>query len=97
MSEADRGDLIARLCLIPRRGLLAEFRDGDSFRLGWTNWWKREWNWTNADSERVLSSKHTVWGRAERVRIEPAGFAERKIAALAILEVAAALLQPPWF
>src|SRR5581483_7482061 len=34
--ETDK--LVARLCLIPKRGFLAEFEDGQCFRLRWTNW-----------------------------------------------------------
>ena len=95
--DADTDELVARLCLIPKRGFLAEFKDGQCFRLGWTNWRKREWSWTSDASGTVLLSHHPWWGKGIEVRIGPDLGAEEKWPLLAVLELATAKLASPWF
>jgi len=95
--DADTDDLVARLCLIPKRGFLAEFDDGESFRLGWLNWRKCEWAWTNAGGEAVLQSRHSWWRGGIDVQIGLNGGAESKLPLLAVLELAVAKLAVPWF
>jgi hypothetical protein len=97
MNDEEQGDLIARVCLIPSRGFLAEFSDGESFHLGWLNWWKREWSWTNGRTEPVLRSRHSFWGNATEVSLEPPGFSERKVSLLAILERSISAVSAPFF
>ena len=94
--DSETDDLIARLSLIPKRGFLAEFEDGQSFRLGWTSWWRREWSWTNDEGGTVLLSRHVVRGAGIKVRLGPDPGAERKWVFLAVLELAMAKLASPW-
>jgi len=95
--DAGTNELVARLCLTPIRGFAAEFEDGQSFRLGWTNWRKREWSWTNDANGTVLLSRHRWWGKGIEVRIGPDRGAEEKWPLLAVLELASAKLALPWF
>ncbi|MCU1274049.1 MAG: hypothetical protein JWO48_1480 [Bryobacterales bacterium] len=95
--DADTDALVARLELIPKRGFLAEFDDGQSFRLGWVNWCKREWTWTNESGETVLLSRHAWWPSRIELQIGPDGGAESRWPLLAILEFAVAKLALPWF
>lgn len=94
--DRDTDDLVARLSLIPKGGFLAEFNDGESFRLGWVNWFKREWAWTNERGGTVLLSKRPWWGRDIDVRMGPEPGGECKWALLAVLELAVAKLALPW-
>ena len=96
LRNPETDDLVARVSLIPNRGLLAEFNDGESFRLGSVNWFKREWAWTNEGGETVLLSRHTWWGRNVDVRTGPGHGVEGKWALLAVLELAVAKLAFPW-
>ena len=95
--DLETDELVARLSLIPKRGFLAEFNDDESFRLGWVNWWKREWAWTSESGKTVLLSKHSWWGRKLDVRVGPDCGAEGKWTLLAVLELAVAKLALPWF
>jgi len=97
MRDAETDELVARFSLIPKRGFLAEFEDGQSFRLGWTNWRKREWSWTSDASGTVLLSHHPWWGKGIEVRIGPDLREEEKWPLLAVLELATAKLALPWF
>lgn len=96
LRDAEADELVARLCLSPPRGgFLAEFDDGQWFRLGWTSWWKREWAWTEQTGGAVMLSKHSRFGGRIDVQIEPYGAAQEKWPILAILELAAARLAQP--
>src|SRR5580704_2392632 len=94
--DADSDELAVRCCLIPQRGgLLAEFRDGESFHLGWVRWWKREWVWTDDAGEPVLSFRRPWFENRRDLNIEPA--ADRETwPLLAVLEIAGKLAIP-WF
>jgi hypothetical protein len=89
-------ELVARLGLIPKHGFLAEFVDGGSYRLGWVNWWKREWAWTRESGELLLSSQRSWLGNRIEVHIEPEADTETW-PILAVLELAVAKLSIPWF
>jgi hypothetical protein len=95
--DAETDELVARLCLIPKHGFLAEFEDGQCFRLGWTNWLKREWSWTSDEGGTVVLSHHPWWGEGIEVRIGPDPGIEPKWPLLAALELATAKLALPWF
>jgi hypothetical protein len=98
MHDIQTDELVARLSLIPKGGFRAEFKDGDSFRLGWVNWWRREWAWTTEGGETVVLSRRSWWwGRDIDVRIGPDRGAERKWLFLAILELAAEKVPSPLF
>ncbi len=90
-------ELIARFGLIPKSGFLAEFDDGESFRFGWINWLRREWNWTDESGQAVLASKRPWRGSTIELRVDPSFCNTRKWPLLAILEIAVAKLAIPWF
>lgn len=95
--DAETDTLIARLSLTPKRGgFLAEFADGESFRLGWANWWKREWNWTSDAGQLVISSRRAWFRNGIELQIEP-GADPETWPLLAALELAIAKLGIPWF
>lgn len=94
--DLETDELVARLSLIPKRGFLAEFNDGESFRLGWVNLRKREWTWTTDSGETVLLSRHPWWGTNFALRSGPDRAADGKWPFLAVLEFAVAKLAVPW-
>ena len=93
--DLETDDLVARLSLIPKGGFLAEFND-ESFRLGWVNWFKREWAWTDESGGTVLVSKRPWWGRNIDIRMGPELGGECRSALLAVLELAVAKLSLLW-
>jgi hypothetical protein len=95
--DAGTHDLVARLCLFPKRGFCAEFADGESFRLGWVAWWKREWSWTDECGEPVVWSRRSWLGTPLELFLPVSGSTTDKWRLLAVLELAAAKLAVPWF
>jgi hypothetical protein len=90
-------ELIAKMRLAPERGgLPAELANGDSFRLGWTRWWKRQWAWTDDAGERVLLSQKSWFGRRFDLQVEPAADSD-VWPLLAVLQLAIEELAKPWF
>lgn len=81
-------ELVARLSLIPNHGLLAEFNDGESFRLGWLNFFKCEWSWTDEHGEALLFSRRAVLGASIDYFLQPPE-QSLKWPMLAVLELAA--------
>ena len=97
LCDAETDELVARLGLVSKRGLLAEFGDGQCFRFGWTIWHKREWSWTTPAGGTVLLSHHPWWGKRLEIRLGPDPGAERKWPLLAVLELAMSELSMPGF
>ncbi len=90
-------ELVARFALIPKSGFLAEFDDGESFRFGWVNWLRREWNWTDESGHAMLASRRPWLGGIVELRVDPSSGERRKWPLLAILEIGMAKLAIPWF
>lgn len=88
MRDAETDELVVRFCLMPKGGLLAEFGDGQCFRLGWINWRGGEWNWTSDAGGTVLRSHYPWWGNGIEFQIGPDRGAEGKWPLLAVLELA---------
>lgn len=90
-------ELIARFELLPRNGLLAEFHDGESYRLGWVRSWKREWNWTDSNGAPVLCSRYRLFGPPEIVvPIKSGCCPSAKWPQLAVLQLSMGELAVPW-
>lgn len=90
------GDLAGRLGLFPNRGFLAEFEDGESYRLGWVRWWAREWEWLDGGGRTVLASRRGWQGAPIDLFFAPETMTG-KWPLLALLEAAAVNLAPPFF
>ena len=91
--DGQSDDLVVRFCLMPAKGgLLAEFDDGESFRFGWTHFWKAEWAWTDDTGATVLLFKRSRFMKV----VFPRRYRD-KWPLLAILELAMAELARPWF
>ena len=95
--DAETDDLVARFCCIPAHGFLAEFNDGESFRLGWVNWWRREWTWTSDTGGLLLASRHPWLSSRIEMQVEAHGAHQGKWLFLAVLELAYSKLTRPWF
>lgn len=93
LHDAMDDELIARLALSPDKGLLAEFRDGDSFRLGWVGWLRAEWEWTDEAGRTVLKSRYSWFRSTSVVRVDPDYTWLRKWPLLAILEASSSKLR----
>jgi len=100
LREASTDELVARFCLLPRNGLVAEFNDGESFHLGWVQWWKREWCWTDDIGEPVLCSRYQLFGPPKIVAPNESGGltsnTSKKWPLLAVLELAMGELGVPY-
>jgi hypothetical protein len=98
LHDLETAKLVARLSLIPKGGFLAEFNDGESFRLGWINWWRRDWAWTKKNGETALLSRRPRWwGRDIDLWIGPDRGADGKWPFLAVPELAAEKVPLPLF
>ena len=93
--EAHAENDIAQFDFAGERGLLtAELAGGELFRLRCIRWWRREWDWTDAGGDTVLSARSRWSGLELRPapEVDPYTWMMLGVLHLALREVSR-----PWF
>jgi hypothetical protein len=92
--DAATDKVVARFAFADAQGAYHAEISGNLFWVGWVRWWKREWAWTNAHDERVLTTRRRWSG----IEVRPAAGADSDTwTMLALLHLAILEVSRPWF